>query len=869
MDSWHGLYADEPGPAGKSITAPFDPLTDVMQEAADTLTVVPKPLWLGLWPEWSRANGGTGCGPGLWMEVLHALARRSVDAGGILRAFEWRVCYPGPDLPHDDTGDGRRWPEGAMKLPPFPPRPDAAPDAAADWAIDLPDDTDLYDPPAGLWEALPSRWYGFVPDAGRASAAACLLLAGWEPERPPAVGSEQPSAAAPSVAPPPTWRNPVTGATSPGWAVDLFRVQERMRRFAEDHPVGPLAVVLTDDDDGGLLYNEERGVSADPHPSRVLALSQPNAAVPPRSWVNLLNATPRAWPGTCIRSGHVSQSIGRTVDEVADETGNYVARGVHAALPPNRLLVDGWRDLPREGVARAWAEEADPDEYEAEHRRAFDAVRRFLPLLDDAGAAVRGAMGPGRDGPGCRWFATVGPDLYARARPRALFLWAAADLAASPTAKNGLWAEWRREPDAQWRYLAWRDLFGLCLGAIDAMLATAPAPVDPPAAPSPIVLPAAPAAPTWAKGLREVREEMRDAKRRHAVPPIPAVLIQFDDPRVTPHVPPDPSRCFTLAHEGDDARPPRDWVRLDGWDEPRVGVGKLTHHKGAGPDATGRPGEPTGTVLARGLWAALPPTGAKAERFKTELAKESPPLPGWAARIDPARCGEEHAAALAAVRSLALLLDAAGDLLSVAPAGVRSGVFHTVGPEFYRHAGGRRLLLWAAFDLALRCGRAPPLCQQRRRAYGTGGRLELLEPEWAEGERIYAARGIDMTPPGWWFVRLPDLFAAALAATDLLAEANGSELAIGKRAGGAGDTGDTPKETADPPAAFDPWPTTDREFIKRMVAARPDEQREYIRAELERTGFNVTDRDVFGKRVEALRKKYGRTRRKLQAAGQW
>ena len=181
LDSWHGFYSDEPQRGGGSITSSFDPLTDVMQEAVDTLAVAPKPLWLDLWPEWSRDNGGTGCGPGLWMDVLHALARQSVDAGSILRPFEWRVCYPGPDLPHDDTGDGRHWPEGAMKLPPFPPRPDAGPDAAADWRVELPDDADLYDPPAGLWEAQPSRWYGFVPDAGRASAAACLLLARWEP----------------------------------------------------------------------------------------------------------------------------------------------------------------------------------------------------------------------------------------------------------------------------------------------------------------------------------------------------------------------------------------------------------------------------------------------------------------------------------------------------------------------------------------------------------------------------------------------------------------------------------------------------------------------------------------------------------------
>ena len=185
LDSWHGFCSGEPQRGGGSITSPFDPLMSVMQEAADTLTDTPKSLRLGLWPEWSRDNGSAGCGPGFWMDVLHALARRSVKAGGILRPFEWRVCYPGPDLPHDDTGDGRHWPEGAMKLPPFPPRPDAPPDAAADWIIRLPDDADLYDPPAGLWEARPSRWYGFVPDAGRASAAACLLLAGWEPEDEP------------------------------------------------------------------------------------------------------------------------------------------------------------------------------------------------------------------------------------------------------------------------------------------------------------------------------------------------------------------------------------------------------------------------------------------------------------------------------------------------------------------------------------------------------------------------------------------------------------------------------------------------------------------------------------------------------------
>ncbi len=280
----------------------------------------------------------------------------------------------------------------------------------------------------------------------------------------------------------------------------------------------------------------------------------------------------------------------------------------------------------------------------------------------------------------------------------------------------------------------------------------------PPAAAPSVVLPAASAVPRWAKRLREVREDIRDLKRRHAVPPISTVLIQRDDPRVKPHTPPDPSRNLILAQNGDDTRPPHGWVRLDGDGELCLGAGKLKAYIGQSPVGRGEPERRTGVEVHRAISAAVPPDRASAERFGVLPAGNGPAIYEAA-----------HAAAVDALRSLAPLLDEAGEQLASAPADVRAGVFHTVGPDIYEHADGRCLFLWAAFDLALRGAADPELWGWRQRAYD-GGRLVVPEPEWASVESDYAFLTVDLTPPGWWYVRLPDLFTASLAALDLLAD---------------------------------------------------------------------------------------------------
>ncbi|MFH5803942.1 hypothetical protein [Alienimonas sp. DA493] len=406
--------------------------------------------------------------------------------------------------------------------------------------------------------------------------------------------------------------------------------------------------------------------------------------------------------------------------------------------------------------------------------------------------------------------------------------------------------------------------------------------------PQPAVV-AADDAPLWVRQMRDARDRMREAARRAAVPPVPVVLIE-DEPNAPGPPSPHPADCSALTRGGDRNATPYAWTRIDGDGELAVApdgrpwTGML--RGGREVPGTDPPGwERTGTCVCRGVHAALPPHRDLAERHRERLLAKSDGVLGemHARRVDPEMLHAEHRAAFAAVRSFVSLLDDAGRALFAAPAAVREATFKTIGPDLYEQVRSpRRLFLWAAFDLAL--AGADPACLSavRCRAVGVDGGCGVEPEQFWEASRANVEKRLKADPalpyrwPGWFYVWLPDLFGACVAAADLLAEQNSRRTtaedrgdSTGDTEDSAGDTGDTSKKTAKLPAAFDPWPDTDREFIKRMVAARPTEQRKYIRRELEKSGFNVADKDAFEKRVEALRRNYGRTRDRLKAAGLW
>ena len=283
-------------------------------------------------------------------------------------------------------------------------------------------------------------------------------------------------------------------------------------------------------------------------------------------------------------------------------------------------------------------------------------------------------------------------------------------------------------------------------------------------------------APRWVRQMRDVRDAMREAARRTAVPPVPAVLIE-DEPDAPGPPSPHPDDCEILSRPRDGGVP-RVWVRVeDRGSGTTFSVGRPAHvtaERGT-RETPGGGAEWSDESVRRGVLAGLPMPTAAAEALRAERIAEGWHV--WSVPFDPADGDRDHAAASAAVRAFVPLLDRAGAVLRAAPGEVLAGVFRSVGSELYRTVRpDRRAFLWAVFDLATE--RADPafLSARRWRAVGIGGGCGREPEEFWDAARRRVERAAEENPdlpyrwPGWFYIELPDLFAACVAAAEVLIE---------------------------------------------------------------------------------------------------